>query len=68
MRGLIKTMLPVASLGILIAGWSLMAQSAPVKNILLIHGAFADGSSWSKVIPLLQSKGFHVKSGYPVPL
>jgi pimeloyl-ACP methyl ester carboxylesterase len=39
----------------------------PVKNILLIHGAFADGSSWSKVIPLLQSKGFHVKSvGIPL--
>jgi hypothetical protein len=25
-----------------------------VKNIVLVHGAFADGSSWSKVIPLLQ--------------
>ena len=31
-----------------------------VKNIVLVHGAFADGSSWSKVIPLLQSKGFNV--------
>lgn len=31
-----------------------------IKNIVLVHGAFADGSSWSKVIPLLQSKGFHV--------
>ena len=67
MRRLIKTMLAVASLGILIAGWSLMAQSTPVKNILLIHGAFADGSSWSKIIPLLQSKGVHVKSvGIPL--
>lgn len=32
----------------------------PVKNIVLVHGAFADGSSWGKVIPLLQAKGFNV--------
>jgi pimeloyl-ACP methyl ester carboxylesterase len=36
------------------------AQSKPVKNIVLVHGAFADGSSWAKVIPLLQAKGFNV--------
>jgi hypothetical protein len=28
-----------------------------VKNIVLVHGAFTDGSSWSKVIPLLQEMG-----------
>jgi pimeloyl-ACP methyl ester carboxylesterase len=31
-----------------------------VKNIVLVHGAFADGSSWSKVISLLQAKGYNV--------
>lgn len=31
-----------------------------VTNIVLVHGAFADGSSWSKVIPLLQAKGYNV--------
>jgi pimeloyl-ACP methyl ester carboxylesterase len=31
-----------------------------VKNIVLVHGAFADGSSWAKVIPILESRGFHV--------
>ena len=37
------------------------AQAAPpVKNIVLVHGAFADGSSWSKVIPILQARGFNV--------
>lgn len=37
------------------------APSAPtVKNIVLVHGAFADGTSWSKVIPLLQAGGYHV--------
>jgi pimeloyl-ACP methyl ester carboxylesterase len=29
-------------------------------NIVLIHGAFADGSSWSAVIEGLQSKGYNV--------
>jgi pimeloyl-ACP methyl ester carboxylesterase len=33
---------------------------AGVKNIVLVHGAWADGSCWSKVIPLLEAKGFHV--------
>src|SRR5215472_4875497 len=38
-----------------------VATAAPsVKNIVLVHGAFADGSSWAKVIPLLEAKGLHV--------
>jgi len=36
------------------------ASSPVVKNIVLVHGAFADGTSWSKVIPLLEAKGYHV--------
>ncbi|APA88207.1 alpha/beta hydrolase [Paraburkholderia sprentiae WSM5005] len=41
------------------------AQAAPSddltgKNVVLIHGAFADGSSWDKVIPLLEARGLHV--------
>jgi pimeloyl-ACP methyl ester carboxylesterase len=31
-----------------------------VKTVLLVHGAWADGSSWAKVIPLLEAKGLHV--------
>jgi pimeloyl-ACP methyl ester carboxylesterase len=33
-----------------------------MANVVLVHGAFAEGSSWSKVIPLLQAKGHHVTS------
>jgi pimeloyl-ACP methyl ester carboxylesterase len=29
-------------------------------NVLLVHGAFADASSWSKVIPRLQKQGHNV--------
>jgi pimeloyl-ACP methyl ester carboxylesterase len=36
-------------------------QSTPeVKTVLLVHGAWADGSSWSKVIPMLEAKSLHV--------
>jgi pimeloyl-ACP methyl ester carboxylesterase len=35
-------------------------HSRGVTNIVLVHGAWADGSSWSKVIPLLEAKGLHV--------
>ena len=31
-----------------------------VRNVVLVHGAWADGSSWSKVIRILQAKGLHV--------
>jgi len=34
----------------------------PARNIVLVHGLFADGSSWSKVIPRLQAHGFNVTS------
>ena len=29
-------------------------------NIVLVHGAWADASSWSKVIPILQNAGHNV--------
>jgi len=29
------------------------------RNVVLVHGAFADGSSWSKVIPLLEKAGLN---------
>ena len=35
-------------------------ESRSVRNVLLVHGAWADGSSWSRVIPLLEAKGFKV--------
>jgi pimeloyl-ACP methyl ester carboxylesterase len=30
-----------------------------IKNVVLVHGAWADGSSWSKILPLLQAQGLH---------
>jgi pimeloyl-ACP methyl ester carboxylesterase len=31
-----------------------------LPNIVLVHGAWADGSSWSAVIERLQDSGYHV--------
>jgi pimeloyl-ACP methyl ester carboxylesterase len=53
----------VALLAIIVPAASAAGQTPPaegVKTVLLIHGAWADGSSWSKVIPLLEAKGLHV--------
>jgi pimeloyl-ACP methyl ester carboxylesterase len=39
------------------------AQSAPppkATNVVLVHGAWADGSSWAEVIPYLQAAGLKV--------
>jgi len=38
------------------------AAAAPIPNIVLVHGAFADGSSWARVIALLQNRGYHVSA------
>jgi pimeloyl-ACP methyl ester carboxylesterase len=37
-----------------------VAHADPVKTIVLVHGAFADGSSWDKITPMLQAKGYNV--------
>jgi pimeloyl-ACP methyl ester carboxylesterase len=35
-------------------------MSKSTATVVLVHGAWADGSSWNKVIPLLQAKGLSV--------
>jgi hypothetical protein len=32
-------------------------SNATTTNIILVHSPWADGSSWSKVIPILQNTG-----------
>ena len=34
--------------------------ATPLPSVVLVHGAFADGSSWSRVIPRLQKRGYRV--------
>src|ERR1700760_3917889 len=35
------------------------AQNAQIKNIVLVHGAFADGSGWEGVYRLLSAQGYN---------
>ena len=55
--------LAVAALAGMLSNAGARAQAAaPVeaRNVVLVHGAWADGSSWSEVIPLLQAAGLKV--------
>jgi pimeloyl-ACP methyl ester carboxylesterase len=36
------------------------ASEPPIKNIVLVHGAWVDGSGWKPVYDLLVKRGFHV--------
>src|SRR5262249_43359746 len=49
---------------VLLTGAALAASSpayAAVKTIVLVHGAFADGSGWKPVADILQSHGYAVR-------
>src|ERR1700756_3328406 len=44
------------------------ATSAPltgIKNVVLVHGAFADGSGWEAVAKILQKDGYTVSVAQP---
>src|SRR4030081_1724570 len=46
-----------------LGGFEAHAQpAAPIeaRNVVLVHGAWADGSSWAQVIPRLQAAGLKV--------
>jgi pimeloyl-ACP methyl ester carboxylesterase len=53
-----------AAAGSLISQLGIAANVAPTKarNIVLVHGLFADGSSWSEVIARLQAAGLNATS------
>src|SRR6266478_2232292 len=55
-KALARTFLLLATLG----GISVRAQSVLVKNIVLVHGAWADGSGWKGVYDILLKDGFNV--------
>lgn len=54
LTGLGATALPLAF------GRAARAAPAPAASVALVHGAYADGSSWAEVIPLLQDAGLTV--------
>lgn len=45
---------------ITVFGPSISAHAQQVKNIVIVHGAFADGSGWEAVYKILTKKGYNV--------
>lgn len=65
MRNLfLSTIIPLIALLAFPVAASHAGGSPPpqARNVVLVHGAWADGSSWSEVIPLLQQAGLNVVS------
>lgn len=54
----IKTAIAAAAIGA--ATLVPAAHAADDLSVVLVHGAWANGSSWSEVVPLLQQRGIHV--------
>src|ERR1700757_919664 len=63
-RRTFSTALLAGAAASLVSTRGMAANSAPPKarNIVLVHGLFADGSCWSDVIPHLQASGLNVTS------
>ncbi|CAH0445809.1 hypothetical protein LMG9673_04704 [Ralstonia pseudosolanacearum] len=63
MQSVAKTAILAATLGTAaLASTAAPAEKVgtPKPTVVLVHGAFADGSTWSRVIPVLQAKGLKV--------
>jgi pimeloyl-ACP methyl ester carboxylesterase len=45
---------------LVLAGTAVPVLAAPVKNIVLVHGAFVDGSGWKSVYDILVKDGYSV--------
>jgi alpha-beta hydrolase superfamily lysophospholipase len=61
-RRTFSSTLAAAAIALLVPS-SLRAQDHPAaRNVVLVHGLFADGSSWAEVIGRLKSAGLNVTS------
>ena len=45
---------------LVLAGTAVPVLAAPIKNIVLVHGAFVDGSGWQPVYDILVRDGYRV--------
>jgi len=55
-----ESLIAAAAAATLLAAGGAPAQAEPVKNIVLVHGAFADGSGWRRVADILGKDGYTV--------
>lgn len=57
-KAILASVLMLAMLTLLFANPAIAQK--PVKNIVLVHGAFADGSGWQEVYKILKKRGYNV--------
>jgi pimeloyl-ACP methyl ester carboxylesterase len=55
-----RTLAAAALTGALAGAYPGPVQAQPIRNIVLVHGAFADGSGWRGVYDQLTARGFNV--------
>jgi pimeloyl-ACP methyl ester carboxylesterase len=62
----VATMLAVTLAGVTLNSAAAQSASrAAIKNVVLVHGAFADGSGWAAVAKILEQDGYTVSVAQP---
>jgi len=69
-RNVMTKLYAIAALAFLLMGATLNAGAAGpapsgIKNVVLVHGAFADGSGWEAVAKILEKDGYTVSIAQP---
>jgi pimeloyl-ACP methyl ester carboxylesterase len=69
-RNVMTKLYAIAALASILMGAALNAAAAGpaptgVKNVVLVHGAFADGSGWDAVAKILEKNGYTVSVAQP---
>jgi pimeloyl-ACP methyl ester carboxylesterase len=67
-RNVMTKLYAIAALVFLLMGATLNAAAAGptgIKNVVLVHGAFADGSGWDAVAKILEKDGYTVSVAQP---
>jgi pimeloyl-ACP methyl ester carboxylesterase len=52
--------IPTLALAFFTGAIAFAAQAAEIRNIVIVHGALADGSGWRKATEILESRGYNV--------
>src|ERR1700720_2999398 len=69
-RNVMRKLYAVAALATLVGATLNAAAAGPapqtgIKNVVLVHGAFADGSGWDAVAKILEKDGYRVSVAQP---
>jgi pimeloyl-ACP methyl ester carboxylesterase len=68
-KRLVNTTLPyimaIAAMALSMVAEPARGQTQPIKNVVLVHGAFADGSGWEAVAKILEKHGYTVSVAQP---